>query len=427
MGGIDKMKGFQPQTKESKNIHNPPDTNLKHIQTQVTILGAGPAGLVLGLLLQKEGVDCVIVERQSRTYIESRARAGLIEHHIVEFLRQHDFSDGLDSKGVPHTTCEFRHEGHRYKIPYGTVAGGSHYVYPQQLVVQDLLKLFISRGGTVFFSQPASQIKGLETNRPIVISHSSASDAFLEIECDFVAGCDGFHGISRSSIPQNQVTVFSKQYGVGWLAILAKVPSSTEKLVYALHKSGFAGQMPRTTEITRFYLECPPDDTISNWTDDRIWKELNKRLSVETNDRLIQGPIIEKRILNMRSVVMEPMNFGRLFLAGDAAHIITPVGAKGMNLAIADSDILAQAFIHYYQNQDESLLNNYSQSRLPHIWETQEFSDWMLRLIHNVSDTGENKYQAFSDRLRQARLKKIQQNESFSKLFAESYVGYLKP
>jgi p-hydroxybenzoate 3-monooxygenase len=403
-------------------------TDLKRIHTQVTILGAGPAGLVLGLLLQKGGVDCIIVERQSRSYVESRARAGLIEHHIVEFLRHHRFSEGLDNKGVPHTICEFRHNGNRYKITYGEIVGGSHYVYPQQFVVQDLLKLFISRGGKIFFSQPAVQIQGLETHRPVVIcTSSSASDLLLQIECDYIAGCDGFNGISRSSVPQDQATIFSKQYGIGWLAILAEVPSSTEKLVYALHESGFAGQMPRTAEITRFYLECPATDSISNWSDDRVWNELRKRLCVKGDDNLVRGSITEKRILNMRSVVMEPMQFGRLFLAGDAAHIITPVGAKGMNLAIADSDVLAQALIHYYKNGEESLLNEYSQMRLPHIWKIQEFSDWMLRLIHNISDSEKSISLSFSDRLRQARLERLQQNGSFATLFAESYVGYLKP
>ncbi|MCH5586639.1 4-hydroxybenzoate 3-monooxygenase [Shimazuella sp. AN120528] len=402
--------------------------DVKRTSTKVTILGAGPAGLVLGLLLQKEGIDCIIVERQSRDYVESRARAGFIEHHIVKFMRKNGFSDGLDNKGVPHTICEFRHNGHSYEIPYGEVASGSHWVYPQQFVVQDFIQLFISRGGQILFSHPAVELKGLESSRPVVTCSSPIStNTLLEIECDYIAGCDGFHGISRSSIPQNKAKIFSKQYGIGWLAILAEVPSTMERIVYALHESGFAGQMPRTSEITRFYLECPPNDTASNWSDDRVWEELNKRLSIEGDENLVRGPLIEKRVLNMRSVVMEPMQFGKLFLAGDAAHIITPVGAKGMNLAIADSDALAKAIIHYYHNRDETLLNQYSTMRLPHIWKTQEFSDWMIRLIHNTVDSNENKYLAFSDRLRQARLERLQKNGSYATLFAEDYVGYFKP
>ncbi|WP_051271192.1 4-hydroxybenzoate 3-monooxygenase [Shimazuella kribbensis] len=404
--------------------------NVKCIRTQVAIVGAGPAGLILALLLQKEGIDSIIVERQSRSHVETRARAGLIEHHIVEFLQHHGFSEGLDLNGIPHTTCEFRQNGRRYKIPYGDRVGGSHYVYPQQFVVQDLIRLFISRGGKILFSHPAVKIEGLEDNLPVVTCSYQDDDSrnlLLHIQADYLAGCDGFHGISRSSIPITHVKTITKQYGIGWLAILAEVPSSTEKLVYALHKSGFAGQMPRTSQITRFYLECPPSDLSSDWPDDRIWSELDKRLAVEGDNKLIHGPIIEKRVLNMRSFVMEPMQYKNLLLAGDAAHIITPVGAKGMNLAIADADVLSQGLIQYYRNQDKSLLKEYSNIRLPHIWKTQEFSDWMIRLIHHTADTDENKYQAFSNRLRQARLERLQQSDTYAKLFAEDYVGLWKP
>jgi p-hydroxybenzoate 3-monooxygenase len=429
------MKKFEStfpleETVEGKNVHHKyVSENVKRICTQVAILGAGPAGLVLALLLQKAGIDCVIVDRQSRSHIETRARAGLIEHHIVKFLQKHGFSEGLDLNGVPHTTCEFRQNGRRYKIPYGDLVDGSHYVYPQQFIVQDLIRLFIARGGKIFFSHPAVKLEGLEVDHPTVTcSYKDDSSSYLlEIESDYIAGCDGFHGLSRSSIPINHREIIMKQYGIGWLAILAEVPSSTEKLVYALHESGFAGQMPRTSQITRFYLECPPDDQSSDWPDDRVWSELDKRLAVEGDDKLIHGPIIEKRVLQMRSVVMEPMQYKNLLLAGDAAHIITPVGAKGMNLAIADSDALSQGLIHYYRNGDKSLLKEYSNIRLPHIWKTQEFSDWMIRLIHHTADTNENKYQAFSHRLRQARLEKLQQSDAYAKLFAENYVGLLKP
>jgi p-hydroxybenzoate 3-monooxygenase len=394
---------------------------LKHISTQAAIVGAGPAGLVLALLLQKEGIDCVVVERQSRAYVESRARAGLIEHQVVELLRKHGFSEGMDLNGVPHTTCEFRHGGHRYMVPYGDHVHASHFVYPQQFIVQDLLQLFISRGGKVFFSHPAVKIEGLESDRAVITCTSSENS--IKVECDFIAGCDGFQGLCRSSIPSTDTKIFSKQYGIGWLAILAEVPSSTEKLVYALHKSGFAGQMPRTSQITRYYLECPPNDQPSNWSDDRIWSELGKRLAVDGDENLIQGSIVEKRVLNMRSVVMEPMQYKRLFLAGDAAHIITPVGAKGMNLAIADADILANALIHYFRNGDEALLREYSRVCLPRVWKTQEFSDWMIRLIHSNADSDQNKDKDFSDRLRQVRLERLQQTDTYAKLFAESYVG----
>jgi p-hydroxybenzoate 3-monooxygenase len=349
----------------------------------------------------------------------------LIEHHIVEFLREHGFSEGMDLNGVPHTTCEFRHSGRRYIIPYGDQVDASHFVYPQQFVVQDLLRLFISRGGKVFFSHPAVQIEDLENDRA-VISCSSSDNCLLKVECDFVAGCDGFHGLCRSSVPSAHAKTYTKQYGIGWLAILAKVPSTTKKLVYAMHELGFAGQMPRTSQITRFYLECPPDDLVSNWSDDRIWSELEKRLAVEGDENLIQGAIVEKRVLNMRSAVMEPMQYKRLFLAGDAAHVITPVGAKGMNLAIADSDVFAKALIRYYDSGDETSLREYSHVCLSHVWKTQEFSDWMIRLIHANADSKEYQDKDFSDRLRQVRLERLQQSDTYAKLFAESYVGAWK-
>ncbi|MBW7455976.1 4-hydroxybenzoate 3-monooxygenase, partial [Paenibacillus sepulcri] len=331
--------------------------------------------------------------------------------------------EGLDLRGVPHTTCEFRHGGSQYIVPYGDLSGGAHVVYPQQFLVRDLLELFTSRGGKVLFSHPAVKMEGMEDNRAVVtcvVQDSSDSPLQLELECDFVAGCDGFHGLSRTSIPSTHVMTFTKQYGIGWLALLAEVPSSMKRIVYALHDSGFAGQMPRTPQVTRFYLECLPGDLESEWPDDRVWRELRKRMAIDGENDLITGPIIERRVLDMRSVVTEPMQYGNLFLAGDAAHIITPVGAKGMNLAIADAEVLARALIAHYRKRDGTLLREYSKTRLPHVWRVQEFSDWMLRLIHSTDGSNE---QAFSERLRRARLERLCGSNAYANLFAESYVG----
>lgn len=402
-----------PQTGES----------MLRFRTQVGIVGAGPAGLILALLLQQEGIDCVVVERRTETYVTGRARAGFIEHRIVELLRKHGLSEGLDLHGVPHTTCEFRHGGQRYIVPYGELAGGAHVLYPQQFVVKDLLQLFTSRGGRVLFSHPAVKMEGLNSDRVVItcdVEESVEGPHRLELECDFVAGCDGFHGLSRTSIPPDRVTAFTKQYNIGWLALLAEVPPSIDRIVYALHESGFAGQMPRTAQITRFYLECPPGDRETEWSDDRVWSELRKRMTVNGDFDLVTGPIIERRVLDMRSAVMEPMQYGRLFLAGDAAHIITPVGAKGMNLAIADSAVLARGLIAHYRKGDETILREYSAMRLPHVWQTQEFSDWMIQLIHSTDGSGSK---AFSDRLRRTRLGRLSGTDAYANLFAESYVG----
>ncbi|TVX86917.1 4-hydroxybenzoate 3-monooxygenase [Paenibacillus agilis] len=403
----------------------------RQFRTQVGVVGAGPAGLVLALLLQQAGIACIVLDRQTREYVETRARAGFLEHRIVEFLRRNGFSKGLDLRGVQHTTCEFRLEGRQYIVPYGDMAGCAHTVYPQQFVVSDLIELFIARGGTILFSHPVVKIEGLEDDKAVIHCHAQNnidhSPVVKQVECDFIAGCDGFHGIARASIPPDRFSAVTRQYGIGWLALLAEVPSSTERVIYALHESGFAGQMPRTPQVTRFYLECSPQDKESDWPEERIWHELRKRMAVNSNDgdrsgndELVPGKLIERRVLDMRSVVTETMQYGNLFLAGDAAHIITPVGAKGMNLAIADSEFLAEAFITYYREGDGTHLSKYTETRLPHVWQTIEFSDWMLRLIHNLDESGSR---TFSDRLRRARLERLCGQGDYANTFAANYVG----
>ncbi|MBD8501139.1 4-hydroxybenzoate 3-monooxygenase [Paenibacillus arenosi] len=397
-----------------------------YFRTQVGVVGAGPAGLVLALLLQQAGISCIVLERHTREYVETRARAGFLEHRIVEFLRRNGFAKGLDLHGVQHTTCEFRLEGRQYIVPYGEMSGCAHTVYPQQFVVSDLIELFMTRGGTILFSHPVVKIEGLKDDKAVIHCQSQSllehSAAEKQVECDFVAGCDGFHGITRASIPSDHFSTVTRQYGIGWLALLAEVPASTERVIYALHESGFAGQMPRTPQVTRYYLECSPLDKQSDWPEERIWSELRKRMAVDGqgDDEQIPGKIIERRVLEMRSVVTETMQYGKLFLAGDAAHIITPVGAKGMNLAIADSEFLAEAFITYYREGDGTQLSKYTEMRLPHVWQTIEFSDWMLRLIHNLDESGNR---TFSDRLRRARLERLCGQGDYAQSFAVNYVG----
>ncbi|MCR8846421.1 4-hydroxybenzoate 3-monooxygenase [Paenibacillus sp. SC116] len=425
---VEEEEAFHINVVEEKICTGNEDERVLRKRTQVCIVGAGPAGLILALLLQQAGIACIVVERQTREYVETRARAGFLEHRIVEFLRRNGFSQGLDLHGAVHTTCEFRLEGRQYMVPYGEMSGCAHTVYPQQFVVKDLIQLFISRGGTLLFSHPVVEIEGLEDERvhhAVVTCHADDKlndQTIVKLECDFVAGCDGFHGIARASIPPERFSTVTKQYGIGWLALLAEVPSSTERVIYALHESGFAGQMPRTPQVTRFYLECSLEDSEADWPEERIWSELCKRMAVDRNgnDKLAAGRIIERRVLEMRSVVTESMQYGRLFLAGDAAHIITPVGAKGMNLAIADAEVLAEAFIAYYRNGDETQLNTYTEARLPHVWQTIEFSDWMLRLIHNLEESGSR---TFSDRLRRARLERLCEQGDYAATFAANYVG----
>ncbi|MDH6124057.1 4-hydroxybenzoate 3-monooxygenase [Kitasatospora sp. GP82] len=389
--------------------------------TRVAIVGAGPAGLVLANVLQRAGIDCVVVERQTRSYVEARARAGLIEHRTVEFLRRHGLAERLLAEGAEHGSCEFRFQGERFSIPYRDLAGDrSHYVYPQQFLVRDLVESYLDAGGKLLFSHPVVALDGLDGDRPVLRCEPAEGSQPLELECDFVAGCDGFHGVSRQAVPDGRLRAFSKHHEFGWLAVLAETPPASEQIIYALHEDGFAGHMLRTPSVTRFYLQCPVGDVPENWPDERIWSALWRRLGM-TPEELKPGEITEKNVLDMRSFVVEPMQHGRLFLVGDAAHIITPAGGKGMNLAIADAEELAVRLLAHYGGADADALDGYSAACLPRIWQAQEFSHWMLHLLH--SPAARQTDSDFMHRLQLSRLAQLRDSATYSMMFSDSYVG----
>ncbi|WP_051367377.1 4-hydroxybenzoate 3-monooxygenase [Hamadaea tsunoensis] len=384
------------------------------LSTQVCVAGAGPAGLVLAIALGRAGIDCTVVERRPRAYLEQQARAGFLEHRVVAYLREQGVAPGLD-QGMSHARCEFRLPDRRFCLPYGELAGGfAHTVYPQHLLVADLIATLLAEGGKILFEYAITGVTGLDGDRPKVTCRADQGPP-VDIACDLVAGCDGWRGVTRTAVPAGPRTV-AVRYPFNWLTLLAEVPPDADQVVYALHDNGFAGQMPRTPKVSRFYLACPPESAVADWPDDRVWKELGERLSTGGAPAPRPGPILDKGMLAMRSAVTEPMQYGRLFLAGDSAHPLTPVGAKGMNLAIADAAHLAGAMTAYYRDGDESRLRGYSDSRLPLVWRAHEFSDRFLRMLHPAGSD-------YEDALGRSRWDQLERNSAAARVFAAEYVG----
>ncbi|MFD9705769.1 4-hydroxybenzoate 3-monooxygenase [Lentzea sp. NPDC059081] len=384
----------------------------------MAVIGAGPAGLTLANLIQQSGIDCVVLERASRSHVETRARAGVLEHRSVTMLESLGLADRLLLEADRHGTCEFRVNGQAFQVAYSDLYGGrQHYVYPQQEVVKDLIGSFLAAGGDIQFSVSDVELRNLTSSQPSVV-WTSADGVRETLTADFVAGCDGFHGVTRRSIPEGVLTEFTHQHGIEWLSILAEAPPSTKAIIYALHADGFAGHMLRSPTISRFYLQVPVGTSADDWSDERIWEALHKRFALHDSPwSLTEGKIIEKRVLDMRSHVVEPMSYGRLYLLGDAAHIITPVGAKGMNLAMNDAATFGRALIDFYGTGSETGLKTYSEDCLRRVWRAQEFSQWMVNMIHtDVSSP-------FFGRLAQARLEHLAESPAYQATFAENYVG----
>ena len=386
------------------------------MRTQVGIIGAGPAGLVLSHLLALRGIASVVLENRSRDYVERRVRAGGLEQGSVDLLRSMGVAGRLEREGMVHHGIELRFDGAGHRIALTELTGGaSIFVYGQQEVVKDLIKARLDHGGTILFDAEAVGIDGSLTATPVVRYIHEGRQG--ELQCEFVAGCDGFHGVSRGSIPASALTVYDKEYPFAWLGILAAVPPSSEEVVYAYHERGFALHSMRSPELSRLYVQCPPDDTLDAWPDDRIWAELGARLSVP-GFTLSSGPILEKGITGMRSYVVEPMRYGRLFLAGDAAHIVPPTGAKGMNLAIADARVLAGAMADHYENRSDTLLERYSAGCLGRVWRAEHFSWWMTAMLHRFPEDDR-----FQQRLQLAQLRYVTSSTAASTSLAENYVG----
>lgn len=386
-------------------------------ETQVAIVGAGPAGLLLGHLLHLEGIEAVVLEARSRDYVEQRVRAGVLEHGTVDTLKAAGVGDRLTREGLVHEGLELRFGGRGHRIDLHELTGGRTItVYGQQEVVKDLIAARLQAGGELRFEVGDTSVHDLESDRPAVrYSHDGAEH---ELRCDVIAGCDGFHGICRPSIPEGKLTVYEREYPFAWLGILARARPSAEELIYANHERGFALHSMRSPEVTRLYLQCEPDEDLDEWPDERIWGELQTRFELDGGFSLNEGEIFERGITPMRSFVVEPMRFGRLFLAGDAAHIVPPTGAKGLNVAVADVRVLAQALADFYRDGDESGLEAYSERCLRRVWRVQHFSWFMTSMLHRPA--GQDPFEA---QLQQSQLQYVCSSRAAATTLAENYVG----
>ena len=389
---------------------------MARFQTQVGILGAGPAGLALSHLLHLRGIHSIVLEARSRAYCEERVRAGVLEHTAVELLREAGVTERLDREGLRHDGIELGLNGVRHRIPFVDLIGKFVTVYGQQEVVTDLIARRLADGGVLRFECGDVSLHQLDGPRPFIrVENNGGAD---EIHCDYIAGCDGFHGISRPSFPQGRLSVYERTYPFAWLGILAEAAPSREELLYMHHERGFALYSMRSPRITRLYLQCRPDENIDEWSDDRIWSELNARLACSDGWRPTEGKVLQKGVTGMRSFVVEPLQHGRLFLAGDAAHIVPPTGAKGMNLALADVYYLSEALDAFYRRNDGTGLESYSSKCLRRIWKAQRFSWWMTSLLHRFHEEP-----AFDHRRQLAELDYVAGSRAAKTCLAENYVG----
>ena len=386
------------------------------MRTQVGIVGAGPAGLMLSHLLHLRGIESVVLEARSREYVESRIRAGVLEHGTAALLAKSGVGARMLREGMAHHGIHLSFGGRRHRIDLTGLTGRSITVYGQHELIKDLIKTRLDGGGEIIFDAEQVSLHGLDTPAPTIRYRKDGQP--LELACDFVGGCDGSHGVCRHSPPRGALAMYERNYPFAWLGILAKAPPSSAELVYAYHDSGFALFSMRSAEITRLYLQCEPEEDIGSWSDERIWKELKGRLSTEDGWAPTEGPILQKNISAMHSFVVEPMQYGRLFLAGDAAHLVPPTGAKGMNLALADVSILAPAIAEYYRSGSFDLLDRYSETCLHRVWNVQRFSWWMTSMLHCFPDHNE-----FDRRRQLAELEYVTTSRAAATALAENYVG----
>ena len=391
------------------------------MRTQVGIVGAGPAGLLLAHLLNREGIDSIIVENRSREYVEHRVRAGVLEQGTVDLLTEAGVGERMQREGLRHHGIELRFGGRGHRIDMASLTGGKAItVYGQQEVVKDLIKARLATGAPILFEVADVSVHDLESRAPRIgfLRDGNAR----EIRCDVVAGCDGFHGVCRPSIPPQALHTFERTYPFAWLGILAAAPPSHDELIYAYHDRGFALFSMRSPDVTRLYLQVAPDEDIAAWPDARVWEELHTRLETDDAWRLNEGPVLEKGVTPMRSFVVEPMQYGRLVLAGDAAHIVPPTGAKGMNLAMADVSVLARALVAHFKAGREEPLAAYSATCLKRVWRAEHFSWWMTSMLHRFPDAD-----GFQQRLQRSQLDYVVGSRAASTALAENYVGLPLP
>ncbi|MBY0335923.1 MAG: 4-hydroxybenzoate 3-monooxygenase [Acetobacteraceae bacterium] len=387
------------------------------MRTQVGIVGAGPAGLLLAHLLHLRGIESVVIESRSRPYIENRIRAGLLEQGTVDTLTESGVADRLHREGLAHDGMELRFDGRSHRIDLHGLTGKRVTIYGQQEVVKDLVAARLGYGAPLHFEVEDTQVHDPESDRPRI---SWTKDGQRhELLCDVIAGCDGFHGVCRAAIPEGKLKVYERVYPFAWLGILAETPPPSHELIYARHADGFALATMRSPTLSRLYVQCPVEDAAENWSDDRIWDALHKRLArADGLDQVKEGPILQKGVTAMRSFVVEPMRFGRMFLCGDAAHIVPPTGAKGMNLAVADVRTLCRALVAFYRGQGTALMDSYSATCLRRIWKKQRFSWWMTSMLHRFD--GDD---PFEHRIQVAELDYVCGSQAAQRTLAENYVG----
>ena len=386
------------------------------MRTQVAIIGAGPAGLLLGQLLHRAGIDAVILEQRTPDYVLGRIRAGVLEQGTVDILRLAGVTDRLDREALTHAGIELSHDGVRQHIDFKALVGRTVTVYGQTEVTRDLMEARQAAGAVSIYEAESVTLHDVTSKRPRVSFRHDGKEQ--EIECDFIAGCDGYHGPSRKTIPADVLKVFERSYPFGWLGVLADVPPAWDELIYASSSRGFALASMRSPTRVRCYVQCPLDDRVEQWSDERFWNEFKTRIGPEVAERMQTGASIEKSIAPLRSFVAEPMRYGQLFLAGDAAHIVPPTGAKGLNLAASDVLYLYEALLAFYRQGSATEIDRYSQRALSRVWQSVRFSWWMTSLLHQFPNED-----AFSGRIRERELEYVFSSTAAQRVLAENYVG----
>ncbi len=401
----------------SKPVQAGAEESRLSMRTQVAIIGSGPAGLLLGQLLSDAGIDNVILERQSRDYVLGRVRAGVLEEGSVRLLEQVGAGARMRAEGLPHDGFDLAFDGTHHRIDlYGLTGGKRVMVYGQTEATRDLMDRRLETGGVTHYEAADVQLHDFDGNAPYVTWKSGG--ATHRLDCDFIAGCDGFHGVSRKSVPEKALEVFERVYPFGWLGLLAELPPVSHELIYANHPRGFALCSMRSMTRSRYYVQCSLDDQVEAWSDDRFWDEIRGRLPADVAERMVTGPSFEKSIAPLRSFVAEPMRFGRLFLAGDAAHIVPPTGAKGLNLASSDVYYLFEGLREHYAEHSDAGIDDYSQRALSRVWKAERFSWWMTNTLHRFPDQG-----SFGQRIQEAELHYLVSSRPASTSLAENYVG----
>jgi len=392
------------------------------MRTQVAIIGAGPSGLLLGQLLHKAGIDAVILERQSADYVLGRIRAGVLEQVCVDLLDEAGVGQRMHREGLVHGGFDMLFQGARHRIDMQSLTGGKTVmVYGQTEVTRDLMQARAQAGLPTVYSAHNVSVHDFDGQQPVVRYETAGPDGSRQqhaLHCDFVAGCDGFHGVCRASVPEQSITEYEKVYPFGWLGILADVPPVSHELIYANTERGFALCSMRSETRSRYYVQCDLTDKVEQWSDEAFWAELRKRLDPQAREQLITGPSIEKSIAPLRSFVAEPMRFGRMFLAGDAAHIVPPTGAKGLNLAASDVKYLSSALIEHYREKSDAGIEHYSDRCLRRVWKAERFSWWFTSLMHRFPDSA-----GFGQKVQEAELDYLVHSEAASRSLAENYVG----